>query len=92
MQQDNEASIYSSLMGKLTHIASKAIADYGFRQVVLWSTEDVISRWKLSPQESNILVEIMLKHLEQLPNPVEPKDIPTIEAQLTKLMSNALED
>ena len=36
-------------MDKLIEIADKAIADYGFRQIVMWSPSDVIDRWELSP-------------------------------------------
>ena len=42
-------------MSALVEIAGKAIADYGFRQVVLYSPEDVVAQWGLSSEEASVL-------------------------------------
>ena len=62
-------------MSNLVEVVNKAIADYGFRQVVLWSPEDVVREWQLSELEAEILQGTLTSTLEALPVPVEPADI-----------------
>ena len=78
-------------MDALVEIANRAIADYGFRQVVLWSPDDVIERWKLPPGQAEILHGTVVRALEALPIPVEPKDIPDEQARLAELIRAASE-
>lgn len=78
-------------MEPLIQIANKAIADYGFRQVVLWSPEDVVDQWGLSQDEAKVLEGPLRDELEALPVPVEPADIPAQQERLTRLINEALE-
>ena len=77
-------------MDPLVEIANKAIADYGFRQAVLWSTEDVSVRWELSPDQAKALSGPVRDALEALPVPVEPADVPDQEKRLAALIAGAL--
>jgi len=77
-------------METLTEIANRAIADYGFRQVALWSPGDVASQWALSQKEAEVLEGALHQALEALPVPVEPRDIPAEEDRLARLISDAL--
>lgn len=61
-------------MNKLMEILDKAIADFGFRQMVLWSADDVAARWGLSAAEAAVLKDRVRDELEKLPVPVEPAD------------------
>ena len=63
-------------MSNLSNVVNKAIADYGFRQVVLYSPDDVIREWQLSELEGEVLKGNLKWGLEALPVPVEPADIP----------------
>ena len=63
-------------MGNLSDVVNKAIADYGFRQVVLHSPEDIVRDWQLSELEAEILQGTLSDVLGALPVPVEPEDIP----------------
>ena len=47
----------------LLEIAGKAVADYGFRQTVLWSGSEVADRWGLSTAETQILLGPVLEAL-----------------------------
>ena len=60
-------------MHALVEIAGKAIADYGFGQVVLYSIDDVFVQWGLSSREAGGLRVAVLEALEALPIPVEPR-------------------
>ena len=73
-------------MDRLKDIVEQAIADYGFRQVVMWSPQEVIARWHLSEVEARTLRETLLPELERLPVPVEPDDRPTQSARLARLL------
>ena len=42
-------------MEKLIEIADRAAADYGFRQIVQWSPDDVVGEWGLSDREADVL-------------------------------------
>jgi hypothetical protein len=77
-------------MEALVEIVNKAIADYGFRQVVLWSPEDVIVRWSLASREGQVLQGPVRDALEALPIPVEPRDIPAEQDRLARLINDAL--
>ncbi len=77
-------------MEALVEIASKAIADYGFRQVVLWSPEDVLAQWGLSESEAEVLHGPMRRALESMPVPVEPADIPDEQRRMAAIIEDAL--
>ena len=62
-------------MDKLIEITNKAVADYGFRQVVQWSPEDIVAQWQLSTREAELLTSIVKDELDRLPIPVEPSDV-----------------
>jgi len=74
----------------LVEIASRAIADYGFRQVVLWSPEDVLAQWGLSESEARVLQGPMRRALESMPVPVEPANIPDEQRRMVAMIENAL--
>ena len=69
-------------MEKLIEITNRAVADYGFRQAVLYGPEDVARRSGFTGQEQEILNNTVLALLAQLPVPVQPKDIPAEQARL----------
>ena len=77
-------------MDKLSEIASKAIADYGFRQIAMWSPQEVVRRWELSEAETALLEGPLREALEGLPIPVEPTDIPAEERRLERLIQESL--
>jgi len=62
-------------MEKLIDIANRAVADYGFRQTVLYGAEDIAQRAGFSQQEQEILAGTVLEFLAGLPIPVQPEDI-----------------
>ena len=78
-------------MDKLIEIVNKAIADYGFRQIVQWSPEDVISQWRLSSQEADVLMGPIKGELDHMAIPVEPKDIHSEENRLAEILKEALD-
>ena len=57
----------------LIELISKGIEDYGFRQVLLWSPDDLASLYSLSDVEINLLKGSIHAELLKLPNPVEPE-------------------
>ena len=67
---------------KLIDITNRAVADYGFRQAVLYGSADVGIKSGLSDREAAILKESVLELLAALPVPVQPQDIPTEQARL----------
>jgi|KNS7250_AmetaT_FD_contig_61_727209_length_2477_multi_3_in_0_out_0_3 hypothetical protein len=75
-------------MSTLEDIVNKAIADYGFRQIVQWSPEDVVGQWNLSEKEAALLMGPIKDELDQLPVPVEPSDIPGEEKRLRELIQS----
>ena len=77
-------------MSALVEIAGKAIADYGFRQVVLYSPEDVVAQWGLSPEEASVLRGAVVDELDKLPIPVEPEDVPAETDRLAGVIEAAL--
>ena len=74
----------------MTDIANRAIADYGFRQVVMWSPDDIVAQWELSDQEAEVLRGLVRDALEALPIPVQPQDIPAEQDRFAALISQAL--
>ena len=42
-------------MEKLIDIANRAVADYGFRQAVLYGAVDIARRWELTEEEAALL-------------------------------------
>jgi hypothetical protein len=69
-------------MDKLIEVARRAVADYGFRQVVLYDAGNIGRRAGLSQQEQAVLTGTVLELLTALPVPVEPEDIPGEQARL----------
>lgn len=77
-------------MDKLIEITNKAVADYGFRQIVQWSPEDIVAEWQLSTREAEILTDIIKDELDRLPIPVEPTDVPGVQDRLDGVIQKAL--
>ena len=77
-------------MDKLIDIAERAVADYGFRQAVLYGTEDVARRWELSDQERSLLNGLVVEMLAALPIPVEPDDVPAEQARLAQAIRDSV--
>ena len=77
-------------MNALVEIAGKAIADYGFRQVVQHSPDDVVARWGLSSEQARVLLGPVLDELAKLPIPVEPEDVPAETDRFARLIGDAL--
>ena len=77
-------------MGPLIEIADKAIEDYGFRQIVLWSPEDVVLEWGLSPEQANALEGPVRQALEAMAIPVEPLEIPEVRPRIAAVIEEAL--
>ena len=69
-------------MEKLISIANRAIADYGFRQTVLYGAEDIAQRSGFSAQEQEILSGTVLEFLAALPIPVQPENIPVEQQRM----------
>ena len=77
-------------MEKLIEITNKAVADYGFRQIVQWSPEDIVTQWQLSTRETDILTGIIKDELDRLPIPVEPSDVPQEQERVAGVIRQAL--
>ena len=77
-------------MDKLMEISKRAVEDYGFRQIALWSPDDLVDQWQLSPREGEVLKGPLKEQMEQLPIPVEPKDYSSVEDRLNALVREAL--
>ncbi len=73
-------------MDKLIDIASRAVADYGFRQAVLYGAADIARRWELSEEEASLLSGSVLTELSALPIPVQPADIPAEQARVAEVI------
>ena len=76
-------------MDTLIEITKRAVADYGFRQAVLYGAEDVAQRSGFSQQEQAILEGTVLEQLASLPVPVQPQDIPREQVRLEALIRAA---
>ena len=77
-------------MDKLIEITNKAVADYGFRQIVQWSPEDIIAQWQLSTREAALLTSVVKDELDRLPIPVEPPDVPQEQERVAGIIRQAL--
>ena len=77
-------------MDKLIDIAERAVADYGFRQAVLYGAEDVARRWELSDQERSLLNGLVVEMLAGLPIPVEPDDVLAEQARLAQVIRDSV--
>ncbi len=73
-------------MDKLIDIANRAVADYGFRQAVLYGSADIARRWSLTVDETALLSGPVSAELSALPIPVQPPDIPAEEARLSEFI------
>lgn len=78
-------------MEKLIDIANRAVADYGFRQAVLYGAEDVGRRAGFTQQEQAILDGTVVDLLAALPIPVQPADIAGEQAKLAGAIRAAAE-
>ena len=77
-------------MEKLIDIANRAAADYGFRQIVQWSPDDIVSEWGLSEREADVLKGPLKDALDELPVPVEPKELPREQERLAEIIRDGL--
>ena len=73
-------------MEKLIDIANRAVADYGFRQAVLYGAADIARRWELTEEEAALLSGPVLAELYALPVPVQPADIPAEQARVSDVI------
>ncbi len=78
-----------SVMSNLSEVVNRAIADYGFRQGVIWGAETVARQWELSTEELAVLQDTLVPELEALPIPVEPADQPTQQQRFAGLIRDA---
>ncbi len=69
----------------MIEISDRAVADYGFRQAVLYGAEDVAHRWELYGQVKVVLETTVLQALSALPIPVQPEDVPGEQARLAQM-------
>ena len=76
-------------MDKLIEITNRAVADYGFRQAVLYGAGDVAQRAGLSEEETAVLQGTVLELLSRLPVPIQPEDIPAEQARLEQSIRQA---
>ena len=67
-------------------LANRAVADYGFRQAVLYGATDIASKWSLSEDEAELLSGTVLAELSALPIPVQPADIPAEQARVAEVI------
>ena len=73
-------------MDKLIDIANRAIADYGFRQAVLYGAADIARKWELAEEETALLSGAVLSELTALPIPVQPADIPAEQVRVSAVI------
>ena len=76
-------------MENLIDIAKRAVADYGFRQAVMYGAEDIAQRAGLSQQEQDILAGTVRDFLVALPIPVQPEDLPGEQQRLEEAIRAA---
>ena len=76
-------------MAGLRDVLDQAIADYGFRQAVMWGPDDVAREWGLTEAEQQLLQTSLIPALESLPVPVEPSDVPAEQARLGQVIRDA---
>ncbi len=73
-------------MDKLIDIVNRAVADYGFRQAVLYGSAEIARRWLLTDAEAAILSGAVLSELSALPIPVQPADIPAQQGRISDIV------
>ena len=78
-------------MEKLIDIANRAVADYGFRQAVLYGASDIGGRTGLSTKEQETLEGPVMEFLTALPIPVQPEDIPSEQAKVVRVIRAAVD-
>ena len=76
-------------MDKVIEITNRAVADYGFRQAVLYGVDDIARRWDLTDQERSVLEGTVLAPLGALPVPVQPADVSGEQDRLAELIRAA---
>ena len=76
-------------MEKLIEISNKAVADYGFRQIVQWSPDDIVAQWQLSAREAELLTGVIKDELDRLPIPVEPPQVPQEQERVAGIIRRA---
>ncbi len=76
-------------MEKVIEIANRAVADYGFRQAVLYGADDIARRWELTRDERAVLEGPVLERLGALPVPVQHEDIPGEQDHIAGLIRSA---
>ncbi len=76
-------------MDKVIEIANRAVADYGFRQAVLYGADEIARRWELTQDERSVLEGPVLERLGALPILVQPEHIPGEQAQIADLIRSA---
>ena len=69
-------------MDKVIEIINRAVADYGFRQAVMYGAQDIGRRWGLTETQQAVLEGTAVDLLTALPIPVPPADIPAEQARL----------
>ena len=77
-------------MDKLIDIANRAVADYGFRQAVLYGAGDIARKWSLTEDEAALLSGSILGELSALPIPVQPADIPDEQARIAEVIKGLI--
>ena len=73
-------------MENLIDIANRAVADYGFRQAVLYGSADIAVKWSLTDEETAHLSGPVLAELAALPIPVQPQDIPAEQSRVAEII------
>ena len=73
-------------MDKVIEITNRAVADYGFRQAVLYGSADIARRWGLTGPEQEALEGMAVELLSALPIPVPPGDIAVEQSRLEALI------
>jgi hypothetical protein len=77
-------------MEKLIDIANRAVADYGFRQAVLYGSADIALKWSLTEEEAALLSGPILAELSALPIPVQPEDVSTEQARVSEIIKGLI--
>ena len=73
-------------MDKVIEITNRAVADYGFRQAVIYGSADIALRWGLTAPEQEALEGMAVELLSALPIPVPPEDIAVEQSRLEALI------
>ena len=73
-------------MEKIIDIANRAIADYGFRQAVIYGVADISAKWSLTDAAAALLSGPGVLALSALPIPVQPSDIPSEQARIEEII------